>query len=308
MSAEAPLWAPCSDRSRERADPLAGTGSHGDTWFLVESSGGWGRHAFLDPPADVELGRALVRRIEGAGTRPLAIRRVGRRPRQTSTRWAFVDSRAGQEAIVWGEVDDPRDLLDVPLDGSAGTPSERPVFAVCTHARHDQCCAVRGRPVAARLAEHYPDETWECSHLGGDRFAGTMVVLPHGLYYGRVDDADALDVATAHGRGEVLPHLLRGRSSFSHAVQAAQHAARSRFGDNRITSYAPLREERSGRTWFVELATPDGSLDVTLEEAGSPPLLSTCAATRAIAVPQLVVVQVGPHRPGDGVRRAAPEG
>ena len=78
-----------------------------------------------------------------------------------------------------------------PLDGSAGTVSDRPVLLVCTHARHDQCCAVRGRPVAQTLARAFPDETWESSHLGGDRFAATMIVLPHGLYYGRVPTTDA---------------------------------------------------------------------------------------------------------------------
>ena len=36
------------------------------------------------------------------------------------------------------------------------------------------------RPPGRRraLAEAHPEETWECSHLGGDRFAGTMVLLP----------------------------------------------------------------------------------------------------------------------------------
>ena len=76
---------------------------------------------------------------------------------------------------------------------------------MCAHGRHDQCCAVRGRVVAARLAAAYPEETWECSHLGGDRFAGTMVLLPHGLYYGWVDDGDAVAVVDAYLAGRVDP-------------------------------------------------------------------------------------------------------
>jgi len=291
-AAAGPAWAPCSDRSRERGDPLAGTASRGDTWFLVESPGGWGRHAFLDPPFDVVLGRALVTRIEAAGTRPLAIRRPARRPSSTSTRWAFVDSRPGRETIRWGEVQHPAELLDVPLDGSTGTASTAPVFAVCAHGRHDRCCAVRGRPVAARLAGRHLDETWECSHLGGDRFAGTMVVLPHGLYYGRADDLDALDIADAYLRGEVVPRFLRGRSSLSHAVQAAQHAARDAFGDSRIAAYAPLREAHGDRSWTVELAAGDDVVTVTLVHELSEPLLSTCSATRAFPVPRLVAVDV----------------
>jgi (2Fe-2S) ferredoxin len=291
-------WAPCSDRARERDDPLAGTASRGDTWFLVENPAGWGRHAFLDPPFDVGLGRELVRRVEGAGVRPLAIRRVDRRRVPIGLRWAWVDSRPGRESVVWGEVSHPRQLLDVPLDGSAGTSSDELVFAVCTHGRHDQCCAVRGRPVALRLSERYPEQTWECSHLGGDRFAGTMVVLPHGLYYGRVDDADALDVADAYLDGRVVPGLLRGRSSLSHPVQSAQDAARRLLGDHRVDAFPPVLEERRGDGWYVELATTEGVVAVTLAQVASERLLSTCTATRAVSVPALVAVDVQVRQPG----------
>ncbi|MBO3103983.1 sucrase ferredoxin [Cellulomonas fengjieae] len=279
-------WVPCSDGARVRGDSLVGTGSHGERWFLVENQAGWGRHALLDPPFDHALGRALVHRIEGAGIRPLAIRRPGRRTAQDGTRWALVDSRPGRESVRWGRVDGPRGLLDVPLDGSAGVASDRPVFAVCAHGRHDQCCAVRGRVVAARLAEAYPEETWECSHLGGDRFAGTMVLLPHGLYYGWVDDGDPVAVADAYLAGRVEPRLLRGRSAFSNPVQAAQHFARVQLGDDALDAYPPLREDRTADGWSVRLGAPDGPVTVTLVETSSPPLLSTCAATQALPVRQ----------------------
>ena len=294
-------WVPCSDGARARQDSLVGTGSHGDRWFLVENQAGWGRHALLDPPFDPALGRALVHRIEGAGIRPLAIRRPGRRHAQDGTRWALVDSRPGRESVRWGRVDQPAELLDVPLDGSAGVPSDRPVFAVCAHGRHDQCCAVRGRVVAARLAQAYPEETWECSHLGGDRFAGTMVLLPHGLYYGWVDDGDAVAVADAYLDRRVVPALLRGRSSASHPVQAAQHFARVELGDDAIDAWAPLRERGAADRWSVDLAAPDGTVTVDLTETSSAPLLSTCAATQALPVRQwaLVSVSTQPH-PGEG--------
>ena len=279
-------WVPCSDGARDRDDPLVGTGSHGDRWFLVENQAGWGRHALLDPPFDAVVGRALVHRIEDEGIRPLAIRRPGRRAVQDGTRWALVDSRPGRESVRWGRVDDVRDLLDVPLDGSTGVPSDRPVFAVCAHGRHDQCCAVRGRVVAARLASAYPEETWECSHLGGDRFAGTMVLLPHGLYYGWADDGDAVAVADAYLAGRVEPRFLRGRSAYSHPVQAAQHFARTELGDDGLDAYPPLREHRTDDGWSVRLDAPGGPVTVTLVETSSAPLLSTCAATRALPVRQ----------------------
>lgn len=279
-------WVPCSDGARTRGDSLVGTGSHGERWFLVENQAGWGRHALLDPPFDRALGRALVHRVEGAGIRPLAIRRPGRRAQQVGARWALVDSRPGRESVRWGRVDHLRDLLDVPLDGSAGALADRPVFAVCAHGRHDQCCAVRGRVVAARLATAYPEETWECSHLGGDRFAGTMVLLPHALSYGWVDDADPVAIADAYLAGRVDPRLLRGRCAYTRPVQAAQHFARAALGDDALDAYPPMREDRTADGWSVRLGTPTGAVTVALVETSSAPLLSTCAATRALPVRQ----------------------
>jgi hypothetical protein len=285
-------WAPCSDRARERGDPLAGTGSRGLRWFLVEVAASWGQNALLDEPFDRVLGRALVRRIEGAGMRALAIRRTGRRVAPAAQRWAIVDSRPGLERIVWGEVVDAAALLDVPLDGSTGTPSAQPIYCVCTHARHDRCCAVRGRRVVTALAEARPDETWECSHLGGDRFAGTMVVFPHGLYYGYADDGDPLRIAEAFDDGRVVPELYRGRSSLTHPVQAAQQYAREMLSDDSIASFPPLAEEATATGWRIRLeggSARSGTEDVVvveLDETQSDPLLSTCAATRFVRVRQ----------------------
>ena len=188
----------------------------------------------------------------------------------------------------------------MPLDGSAGEPSDRPVFAVCAHGRHDQCCAVRGRVVAARLAEAYPEETWECSHLGGDRFAGTMVLLPHGLYYGWADDGDVVAIADAYLRGRVVPSLLRGRSSASHPVQAAQHFARTELGDDALDAFPPLREDRTDGGWTVALANAGGAVSVRLVETSSAPLLSTCAATQALPVRQWALAGLTVVPPGYG--------
>ena len=287
MSLTAEHWAPCSDRARERGDPLVGTGPRGIRWFLIEVAASWGQNALLDLPFDRSLGRALVRRIEAAGMRALAIRRTGRRIEPSRQRWAIVDSRPGQESVVWGEVTDAAALLEVPLDGSTGVASSRPLYCVCTHARHDQCCAVRGRRVVTALAAAHPEETWECSHLGGDRFAGTMVVFPHGLYYGYADDGDTVRIADAFDEGRIVPERYRGRSSLSHPVQAAQHYAREAFGDDRIDAFPPVAEEAIDAGWRVRLTGGDGERGEVVVEVGetrSDPLLSTCAATRFVQV------------------------
>lgn len=296
-------WEPCSDRSLERGDPLAGTGGYGARWLLVEIDGAWGTHAFFQSRLDPTIGRALVRRAEGNGIRPVAIRRFGRRADQRRAqkrwRWALADARPGLESMRWGSVHDPAELLDVPLDGSAGDASDRPALLVCTHARHDQCCAVRGRPVAQTLAAAFPHDTWESSHLGGDRFAATMIVLPHGLYYGRVPTAEAHTIVDRYLGGEIVERFYRGRSSLSSVAQAAQSFARTATGDVRIEALHPLGEERTAEgSWRVDLAHDGEIVSVALRERMSAPLLSTCAATRPASVREFALQSIA-RRPSD---------
>jgi Sucrase/ferredoxin-like len=294
-------WAPCSDRSLERSEPLSGTGGFGERWFLVEIDGSWGQHAFLNSRLDAQLARDLVRRIETAGMRPLAIRRPNRRAdtrrAQSSWRWAIIDTRPGHESTRWGSVDDPAQLMDVPLDGSTGTPSDEPVICVCTHARHDQCCAVKGRPVATAMAAAYPDQTWECSHLGGDRFAATLIIFPTGLYYGRATADDAPQLIERYRHGLVDPRTFRGRSSSPTVVQAAESVARRELADDAIDAFAYRSTASEPGGWRVTFNHGDDEIVVRLAASVSAPLLTTCEATVALPVRtfDLVEVSVDPH-------------
>ncbi|MDY6998204.1 MAG: sucrase ferredoxin [Actinomycetota bacterium] len=286
---------PCSDQSLARNDPMYGTASAGNSWLLLELSGGWGHSAFLQSPSiiDPELGRAIVRRAEKAGMRIAAIRRHGRRQGRR-WRWFIAHSQVGGEGLLCGEVDDPRGYLDLPLDGSAGSPCPAPLVAVCAHGRHDRCCAVRGRAACSAIAQEYPDNTWECSHLGGDRFAATMLILPEGLCYGRVDSTDSADLVRRYLDGRLDNRFLRGRTSLPHAVQAAQYFVREHSGEDRIDALAPLQVDRHDGGIRVVLGGAAGPITVELEETMSEPLLSQCDAGVAGKVRIFTLASLGP--------------
>lgn len=281
----------CSARSRLRAEDLTATASPGTRWLLVEVAGAWGWNVWTQSPVlDPVVGAALARRAQGAGMRILAVRRPGRSRGSHRWRWAIVD--ADRATLCWGEVASAEDLLTLPLDGSTGIHSDQPLFAVCAHGRHDECCAVRGRSVAERLSEAYPDETWECSHLGGDRFAATMMLFPHGLSHGRVDELDPLTIADEYLQGRVAPDGFRGRSTESHVEQAAVAAAVERSGDTRIEAFRVVRTDEDALGWSVDLASATGTVRVRLEQVRSEPTFTTCRATLEVAVPRFVVRDV----------------
>jgi hypothetical protein len=272
----------CAPSAEQRGDAMLGTASPTLQWLLIEQPGGWGADALLESTLDRSVGAELMRRWEdAAGIRVLLIRRPGRRPAPARRAWAVVDSRVGRERVGWGSWTEPEQLLDLPVGTAAGAPGG-PLYLVCAHGRHDACCAIRGRPVAEALEAARPGAVWECSHVGGDRFAANVVALPHGLFYGHVTPPTAPAVAAAYERGEVRPELLRGRSAFAPPAQAAQHHARLALGETALDALRPLGMARPAeRTWRVRLAHPPGTLLVTVRAGLAPPVRLTCASVRA---------------------------
>ena len=286
----------CSTRSLQADEPVAGTASYGRRWLLLEVPGAWGPNAFRQAPVlDAGLGTRIEHRAAAEGFRLLAIRRPGRGRLDQGRRrwrWARVDCTPGQEAVRWGEARDPADYLTA-VFSEPGTLSADPVIAVCAHGRHDECCAARGRSVAGALAAQDPATVWECSHIGGDRFAATLLLFPHGINYGRADVLDAGQMVAEYRAGRVMLAGLRGRSAFRFLEQAAQDAARRAFGDLRIGAYEPAGSVLTapGR-WQVELADPPGRVRVELAETTTQPVFSNCAATVPLAIPTFAVQSI----------------
>jgi hypothetical protein len=245
------------------------TASTATRWLLIEQPGPWGRDALAQSRFSAEVAPLLARRSRAEGVRLLLIRRPGDRLVDSGRRWAYADSRPGREGLWWSVRADDADLLEAPWDGSVGEPARGPVYLVCTHGGHDACCALRGRPLARSMPVTGPADVWECSHLGGDRFAANVVVLPHGFYYGQVP-GDGAELVAAHEAGRVALPWLRGRAGMPVPAQAAQHAARADL-DLLGVDDLPVRGVRSlpspggdVERWEVVLAGPDGDVVVTV--------------------------------------------
>jgi hypothetical protein len=230
---------PCATLSRALVEPLYGTASRVRGWVLLEQPGPWGREAVTESRLDRDLARALDRAAAAAHLRLLLIRRPGRGgPGAARPHACFVahTSRAGR----WLErrhLEDPAELLD--LDMAKVVAGERPgfgeeavepVYLVCTNGRHDRCCATYGRPAALALQASHGELIWESSHVGGDRFAGNVVCLPGGHYFGRVGPAEAERVVDLHRKDAIDLDHYRGCCVDPPAVQAAEWFARTRAG------------------------------------------------------------------------------
>jgi hypothetical protein len=291
----------CATASRARGDELAGTASTVRSFVLLEHPGPWGVDALRDARLPDGLGAHLQEQSRRHRFRVLLVRRPGRRAGAGPTR--VIAARAAgpaswAEAVDLERIDEVRDL-DLAALGAGRSlglePEDEPVLAVCTHGRHDACCAELGRPVALALAAGpHAAAVWETSHVGGDRFAGNLVVLPRGLYYGGLDPDSASAVATATAAGEVLLEHFRGRSDLPMAVQVADVALRREHGLLGLDHVRPGAVRVDDDLTTARFAVHGhGEVDVVVRQVpGADAHRLTCAARRASTIPGHEVVEV----------------
>jgi hypothetical protein len=255
-------------------------------FLLVEVPGAWGSDALGARQLPHEVRRWLHELERRHRVRPLLIRRGGRRtlpePFQAFAAWAGPDKRWVERASL-DTYDDLLDL-DVAAIGNGDRPGlssyDEPLFCVCTHGRHDVCCAELGRPAWEALREAAPEHTWQVSHIGGDRYAANVLVLPDGVYYGRVGPSDAGALVAAQDRGEVLVDVLRGRTCHPFAVQAAEIALRRATGILHLDDVHLVSQRRTGPVTEALFEAGGSRHRVTVRTSQGTPRPLTCSATQ----------------------------
>jgi hypothetical protein len=276
----------CATAARRRDDPMVGTAAPARSWLLVEYAAAWSTHALDSGELRGRVGRALDEAARSVGGRTLLVRRPGRRRVQPLQWWWVLDHTGARQRGQWRVPDDllePAQLLrgGLTTTGSEGSAGE-PVLLVCTHGLHDTCCAVRGRPVARALAARWPEQTWECSHVGGDRFAPSVLVLPDGTCYGRLDEDSAVPVVQAHLDGVVSVDHLRGSSLAPAPAQAAMVEAQRRYGPAGPRDVLVRSCEQVGANTFevrLDGLGPLPDLSARVRRLRQAPAQLTCRAT-----------------------------
>ncbi|MBR59216.1 MAG: hypothetical protein CMH54_14520 [Myxococcales bacterium] len=123
-------------------------------------------------------------------------------------------------------------LLQSLCEGGEPTVDAEPPFDgrelfVCTHGSRDLCCArfgvVAHRYLTEQVASRPDVRVYRCSHTGGHRFAPTLIDLPHGVYWGRMDEA-ALSNLLNRGTPSALQDCFRGWSGSTPRGQIVDRA------------------------------------------------------------------------------------
>lgn len=264
----------CAALAEALDEPLAGTSAVARSWLAIEQPGPWGRDALSASHLDHGIAQELAASAAGTGVRIVLIRRPGSHPdrHRPAPRTVYLaHTTPGRTRLERTSVSDPKELLDLDFaragagtPGLLGTPVSDPLLLVCTNGRRDVCCALRGRPIAAALAATHGNQVWECTHIGGHRYAPTAVLLPTGYSYGRLTTESGARLLTG---GPVVTDC-RGRSTWPAAGQVAELAVRSAIQVTdpdalTVTAVDDLPEggwlatidHTDGRAWRVTVST-----------------------------------------------------
>ena len=257
---------PCSDVVVE---PLPGTAKPGSVYVLFVWPEAWPRDVMGDAALGEELTAKLAPMLEEHDATLLLIRHPTREGRNITDHHLYLVF-ADEAVTEVKHIDSPEELLELDLSGpgrNGAERRERPLLLICTHAKRDRCCAVKGRPLLNELHARYPfgpgnDVVWETSHIKGHRFAPTMLLMPWAYSFGRmnIEATDAMLADASAGRYFVPGN--RGRGTLGPAEQVAELAAAAevlgaRYGQFEVAAFdggsVLVTDTAAGQAYEVQL-------------------------------------------------------
>ncbi|NJN54464.1 MAG: sucrase ferredoxin, partial [Anaerolineae bacterium] len=181
----------CCELSAEMNEPMMGTAVTAAVWFMLEYTRPWGAQATEENELPDEVMRWLGGEVQQWNGRLQLIRQF-RPDADVLTFFVGVNDEI-EPRLYEFHLGAYADLLELDMAAIvAGEARFMPHlvtgqrYFVCTNGKRDRSCAVYGAALYRALAEKVSSAVWMTTHLGGHRFAGTLLSLPDGVCYGRV--------------------------------------------------------------------------------------------------------------------------
>ena len=261
----------CCDVAEAANEPMMGTAVAADVWFMLEYTRPWGAKATSENELPVEV----MRWLGDEGMRCNGRLQFIRQFRPEAEEIAFFIGVAGRlyrfdlaqyEDLLGLDVtavikDDPRYL---------GNLIQEKQYFICTNGKRDRSCAIRGAASFREFAAQAGDAVWMTTHLGGHRFAPTLLSLPDGVCYGRIHAQDVGQFLAFSRRNVIWLDKLRGQSRYQTVEQVADYFLRRETGWLAEGAFVLLDMLAESDGWQVRFQNKDGQIStVTIALADS---------------------------------------
>lgn len=291
----------CAQLARQAGESIFGTATQANTWFLLEYRRPWRAKAVTDNRLPLVVQEYLARQTAAIpASRLLFIRQ--RDQSERPLRFFVVRSDESAPLLYEFRLDAYQDLLALDMTAVVAGSSEyaaskrtEPLYLVCTNGVRDRCCAKFGIPLYEALSDYQGEAAWQSSHIGGHRYAPTLLFLPHSVSYGQVTPEEIRAAVDAHRQGQLFNlERYRGRTIHAPHVQAAEYFLRRELnllslGEIRLETADLIGDDR----WRVQftLATTGAKhlLEITSELTA--PRLVSCSNPATKPVPRFELVE-----------------
>ncbi len=174
---------------------------------------------------------------------------------------------------------------------------------VCTHENRDICCGRFGEQAygALRMTHARPSvRVWRSSHIGGHKFAPTLIDLPSGRFWGHLEPHTYAGIVDNSLNLSELKRFYRGWSGVGKLEQHAERAAFEREGwswidakkAGRVVSSTPERDEVTVALEFVREDGTAGSYEATVACTGEVETLASSGTAPRVGVKQYEVTRL----------------
>jgi hypothetical protein len=285
------------EHSTQVGEQLFGTAPRVDVWFLLEHTAPWGGQALDESSIPQPVKDRLNEYVAAIPNARLQLMR--QTPNRNYITFYVGLSKALDPVLYRFELPDYEALLDLDIAAIMRRDlayeahlTYEPLYLICTNGKRDACCAKFGLLTYRALVRTVGNAVWETTHVGGHRFAATMLCFPHGIYYGRIAPGEAKAITTAYQQGRILPDKLRGRSCYDKPAQMAEYFLRHETEIDDLAAFrlqdvlevgagqwrVTFERRQDGRKFHVTVA-PDGSIDI----------YKNSGASQTVSVPQFVL-------------------
>lgn len=143
--------------------------------------------------------------------------------------------------------------------------SEQRHLMICTHASHNECCGVYGYPFYEAAIAHIQQlglaqqiQPWQITHIGGHRFAPTLIDFPQGRYYGNLNETSLSALLRQQGDVSPLLDAYRGWSLLPKPLQILEAELLQQYGwrwfeaavTGRILGCDEAQKQHQVELWF----------------------------------------------------------
>ncbi|MCG8368783.1 MAG: sucrase ferredoxin [Pseudanabaenales cyanobacterium] len=236
----------CADQARQRGEDCLGTAPTPSTYVCVECPSPWASQQFESKATPDNLRCWMAEQdFQRQQTKFLLISSHPSQ-QQSGARILFFEKPSGparcyQRRETW--VADPAQIVNQLQRYFSGekvgidtTHSRDRDILICTHGAYDRCCGRYGYPLYRRLLKWASQpklshvRLWQASHIGGHRFAPTLVDFPEGRYYGGISLAQSQQLLLRQGPIQDLLVAYRGWGLLPRPLQVAEAAFFRQYG------------------------------------------------------------------------------